>query len=39
LGCAGGNFTHSWDGHKINEVVRQATLMLDAKFSNRFNIT
>jgi hypothetical protein len=36
LGCAGGNFTHSWDGHKINEVVRQATLMLDAKLPNRF---
>ncbi len=39
LGYAGGNFTHSRDGHKINEVARQASLMLEAKVPNRFRLT
>ncbi len=39
LGCSGGNFTHPRDGHKINEVVRRASLMLDVKVPNRFNMT
>ncbi len=38
LGYAGGNFTYSRDGHKINEAVRQASLMLDAKVHKRFNL-
>jgi hypothetical protein len=33
---AGGNITHSRDGHKINDTVLQATVMLDAKVIDHF---
>lgn len=38
LGSPGCNFTHAWHGHKINEAVLQATLVLDAKVPDRFNV-